>query len=141
MLILPSRRAADHQESRRRAPPCCATATPQWLIGRLACIILSICPPPPRRTTVVKRCYRMSRLSSWYLPALPLVTLLGAGPCRADDIAYSFGDARRFLGQFCVACHGPEKPKGKLNLKRFETPGQVHADRKVWDEVLSRVRD
>jgi hypothetical protein len=82
----------------------------------------------------------MSRLPPWYLPALPLVTLLGAGACRADDGPYSFRDAQRFLAQFCVTCHGPEKPKAKLNLKRFETPEQVLADRKVWGDVLGRVR-
>jgi hypothetical protein len=82
----------------------------------------------------------MSRLPPCCLPALPLVMLLGAGVCRADDSAYSCRDARRFLENFCVACHGQEKPKAKLNLKRLETPEQAHADRKVWDEVLSRVR-
>jgi hypothetical protein len=82
----------------------------------------------------------MSCLLPRWLPALPLVTLLGAGVCRADDGTYPFADARRFLGQFCVACHGADKPKAKLNLKRFETPEQVLADRKVWDEVLTRVR-
>ncbi len=82
----------------------------------------------------------MSRLTRRCLTALPLVTLLVGGACRADDGAYSFRDAQRFLAQFCVACHGPEKPKAKLNLKRFESAEQVLADRKVWDEVLSRVR-
>jgi hypothetical protein len=89
----------------------------------------------------MQRCYFMSRLPSWRVPALSLVTtLLFAGVCRADDGAYSFREARQFLGQFCVECHGPEKPRAKLNLQRFETQEKVLADRKVWDEILSRVR-
>ncbi len=83
----------------------------------------------------------MSRLPSWCLPALPLVTLLFAGVCRAEDPAYTFREAQRFLEQFCVECHGPVKPKAKLNLKRYDTPEQMLADRKVWDEILARVRN
>jgi hypothetical protein len=74
------------------------------------------------------------------VPALSLVMLLYAGEGRADDGVYEFRDAQRFLGQFCVECHGPVKPRGGLNLKRFEKPEQVVADRKVWDEIVARMR-
>ena len=69
-----------------------------------------------------------------------LPVLVGAGECAADDGPYSFRDAQKFLGQYCVGCHGPEKPKGKLDLARFTAPEQVPAERKVWGEVLKRVR-
>jgi hypothetical protein len=82
----------------------------------------------------------MSRLPPGSLSALALLAPFSASACRADDGAYSFGDAQRFLGRFCVHCHGQEKPREKLNLKRFAAAEQVLAERKVWDEVLSRVR-
>ncbi len=74
-------------------------------------------------------------------PPLRLVLALSAALVpRAADEAYSFRDAQQFVGQFCAECHGPQKPQGGLNLKRFETQEQVLAERKVWDEVLTRVR-
>ncbi len=71
---------------------------------------------------------------------LSVGSLLLPVPGRAAEEDYAFHNVRQFFGQFCIDCHGPEKLKANLNLKRFETQEQVLADRKVWYEILSRVR-
>src|SRR5262245_26381778 len=73
--------------------------------------------------------------------AVALLTLASPAALRAAEPAYAFPDAHQFLARFCVECHGPEKPQAKLNLQRFENPQQLLAARKVWDEVLLRVRN
>src|SRR5437870_3596154 len=83
----------------------------------------------------------MNRFPQRYVPVLSLAALLLPGVARAAGGADSFDDARRFLVQFCTDCHGGDKPKADLNLGQFETRDQVLADRKVWGEVLVRVRD
>src|SRR5688572_23932497 len=100
-------------------------------------MIVTVPPAPDDPTTALP----MNHFPARRVLALSLAAILLPGAGRAADGAYSFDDARRFLGQFCTDCHGPEKPKADLNLRRFETPDQVLADRKVWGEVLVRVRE
>jgi hypothetical protein len=73
--------------------------------------------------------------------AVVLLTLLAPSVVGAAEPAYAFADARRFVTEFCVECHGTKKAQGKLNLQRFETQAQLVAERKVWDEVIVRVRN
>ena len=36
------------------------------------------------------------------------------------------------VGKYCVGCHGPEKPKGKLNLAAYTDEAAVLKDRRTW---------
>lgn len=79
-------------------------------------------------------------------PLLPrslaaLLLLLPYGVVRAADKPMPFAEARRFMEQYCNDCHGPTKPKGSLNLKRFASEQQALAERKLWEEVAARVSD
>ena len=42
---------------------------------------------------------------------------------------------RPFLTNNCLACHGPEKPKGKLDLSGYTSVASIVKDHKVWGLV------
>ena len=44
------------------------------------------------------------------------------------------------LARYCVSCHGPEKPKGGLNLAAFATEAAALKDLKSWEKVLDNVK-
>jgi hypothetical protein len=46
-----------------------------------------------------------------------------------------------FIQQYCVDCHQPPKPKGKLDLTSYTTRESIIADGLEWDKHLHRVRD
>ena len=46
---------------------------------------------------------------------------------------------RPFLKDNCFSCHGPEKPKGKLDLSGYTSVASVVKDHKVWGLVRERV--
>src|SRR5262249_22351100 len=48
-------------------------------------------------------------------------------------------DVRPFLKKNCVSCHGPEKPKAKLDLSAFASLGSVVKNQSVWALVLERL--
>jgi hypothetical protein len=59
----------------------------------------------------------------------------------ARDLDADFHDhVRPFLDTHCGTCHGAERPKADLNLKRFTTPASVAADFAQWEEVLTQLR-
>lgn len=59
----------------------------------------------------------------------------------AKDLDAEFRDAvRPFLDGHCNTCHGAERPKADLNLRRFDTPASVAADFAQWEEVLTQLR-
>ncbi|HKI21207.1 MAG TPA: DUF1587 domain-containing protein, partial [Isosphaeraceae bacterium] len=46
---------------------------------------------------------------------------------------------RPFLKNHCLACHGAEKPKAKLDLGIYASVAAVVKDHRVWDVVLERL--
>ena len=46
---------------------------------------------------------------------------------------------RPFLDTYCLDCHGPQKPKGDLDLSPFTTPESVTKDLQRWELVLERL--
>jgi mono/diheme cytochrome c family protein len=46
---------------------------------------------------------------------------------------------RPFLKNNCLGCHGPEKPKGKLDLNAYTTVSSVVKDHRVWVLVRERL--
>ena len=66
--------------------------------------------------------------------------LLVAGPSWASETAGDpafQADVASFVSTYCAKCHGPEKPKGGLNLVEFADAESALKARKTW----SRVRD
>src|SRR5262245_21803713 len=82
-------------------------------------------------------------------PALPrcsllaLITLVLAhgGAASADPAEPSAADTaiRSFLTQHCLACHGAEKPKGKLRVDELPSREIGEQHRSTWLKVLKRV--
>lgn len=46
---------------------------------------------------------------------------------------------RPFLEAHCVRCHGPEKPKGDVNLSRFKSAHAVAADLPQWEAIREQL--
>ena len=55
--------------------------------------------------------------------------------------AFSDDEGTAFIDQYCVDCHQPPKPKGKLDLTLYTTVDQIVEDALDWDSHLNRVRD
>lgn len=71
-------------------------------------------------------------------PGLGLLMLATTTAALADDppaedafTAQVFPLVERYCGQ----CHGPEKPRGNLNLLKYKDVKSVVADREIWDQV------
>lgn len=71
--------------------------------------------------------------------SLGLLAIL-TGIVQADETGYDFARVRQTINKYCSECHGAEKPKGGLNLQRFASREEVLTERKVWHQVLLRVR-
>ena len=68
-----------------------------------------------------------------------LALLAAAGPVAAQEGAAFEPQFRRFVGQHCVACHGPDVQKRKLRLDQLPA---TFADKDVaatWLKVLDRL--
>ncbi|WP_435007845.1 DUF1592 domain-containing protein [Tundrisphaera lichenicola] len=48
---------------------------------------------------------------------------------------------RPFLETYCLGCHGPEKPKGDLDLSRYSDAGSVARDLGQWQAVREQLED
>jgi mono/diheme cytochrome c family protein len=49
-------------------------------------------------------------------------------------------DVKRFIDAHCVACHGPDKPKGELDLTKFTTDAEIAAGLPHAAEVLDQLK-
>lgn len=58
---------------------------------------------------------------------------------QSDEFTDDEGTA--FIEQYCIDCHQPPKPKGKLDLTLYTTVDQIVEDALDWDSHLNRVRD
>ena len=64
--------------------------------------------------------------------------VLATAPARGAEPGFRERVAP-IVGKYCVGCHGPEKPKGKLNLAAFADEEAVLKDRRTWAKVLEAV--
>src|SRR5262249_51838593 len=83
------------------------------------------------------------RLSLLLAPALALGTAWALGddrpPPHADQMAYE-KSVRPLVQQFCVSCHGGNKPSGGVNLAAFSDAASVLHDPAIWRKVLTQLR-
>jgi hypothetical protein len=87
--------------------------------------------------------------SAGYRPRMAIllfVLLLGDGTrgVRADGGVLSFDyakDIHSLIENYCLKCHGPEKPKGGVNLSTFTNIACVKADPRTWQTVLTQLRE
>ena len=45
-----------------------------------------------------------------------------------------------FLRKYCVQCHGADKPRGELNLRRYQQAPDVTRDFRRWDHIVDFIR-
>jgi hypothetical protein len=80
-------------------------------------------------------------LCTWAVLALLLATSLA----RADDgsaaLEIQFSRTiQPLLKKYCYECHGEKSPRAGVDLARFRTPRQVLEARRLWSNVLAKVR-
>ena len=61
-----------------------------------------------------------------------IVAAVSADAAPADEYR---DEIRPILEKHCYECHGPEKPKGKLNLTTFSEFDKVVEVKEVWQHV------
>ncbi len=98
----------------------------------------SCSPAPPRRTepalTEKPPVYRRTA-SARALPALALALLSLGLPAAARGDGFG-SNVRPLLQQHCLRCHGGEKPKGGVDLRKFEDEQSVRTDPDLWLRVV-----
>ena len=77
---------------------------------------------------------------------LVLVLLLGSSPhdvrAEAGVVSLDFSkEIQPLLENYCLKCHGPEKPKGGVNLSGFTNVATIHAEPRTWQTVLTQLRE
>jgi len=50
-------------------------------------------------------------------------------------------EIRPLLEQYCLNCHGAEKPKGEVNLEQFTDEASIWRDPKLWERVVVQLRE
>ncbi len=79
-------------------------------------------------------------LCGWLVGAIA-VTSTAAEPAIAPASLESHFErvVQPFLKTHCLACHGSEKPKGKLDLSVYTSAAAVVKEYRVWDVVRERL--
>ncbi len=113
-------------------------------------------PLSPART--LRHARKAPRLLLSYL-ALPALFVVGAAglaarsdqekpAARAQATAVAATEQATFaqhvqpvLNEFCVGCHGANKPAGGVNLQAFTTVAAIQKDQTTWRKALTQVRE
>ncbi len=75
----------------------------------------------------------------FWLRAMIAVILSHTGWSHAAEFTNANGTA--FIQQYCIDCHQPPRPKGKLDLSIYTSLAPIIADALDWDSHLHRIRD
>ena len=98
------------------------------------------CPPLESSAMLGVLCQR----NSIYTAACLVVFGLRTAACYAVDPKPAVSEfdrqIRPVLAKYCTRCHGAAKPKGDIDLQRFQGEVNVVKDREVWEAVLENVR-
>jgi hypothetical protein len=74
--------------------------------------------------------------------ALPILLLAAAWPARGETPPEHFrARVRPLLEHYCLDCHDGPKPKGDVDLGRFDELAVLWRDPKVWERVLVQLQD
>ena len=96
----------------------------------------ALTPKSRRRTAMISR--------SWIAQLLLLVgsitvTMPAVGTQEHDPDRRFDEVVRPFLNHHCLACHGADKPKAKLDLSVYTSVASIRKDHHVWSLVLERL--
>jgi hypothetical protein len=82
----------------------------------------------------------LTRLSAaWLLSLFALSASVSAAPTATDKQFHA--EIQPLLAKYCFRCHGPKKPKGKIELASIKDPRTVLLDRAKWLKVLEKLTD
>ena len=83
------------------------------------------------------------RPDSLNLKQLAIIVLVaGIFEIASAETSLTFDrDIQPVLDKYCLKCHGPEKPKGGINLAQVKNEATVHRDPKTWQTVLTQLHD
>ncbi len=83
----------------------------------------------------------LATLGGWYVLHPPPVVRSHASPPSVDKLEICFAsDVRPFVERYCLKCHGPNRPKGDLDLSRDTTPATIAGKMRQWSRVLERLQ-
>src|SRR5262249_39696218 len=75
-----------------------------------------------------------------------LLILLFAGRLSATPAGSSVSasdtfnsEAKPVIGEFCLKCHGANRPKAGVNLSLFTNTISVYRDPRLWEKVASKL--
>ncbi len=79
-------------------------------------------------------------LAGWYaFPPTPAASL--QTPTPPDKLESRFAsEVRPFVERYCQKCHGPNRPKGDIDLSRDATLTAVAGNMRQWSRVLDRLQ-
>ena len=83
-----------------------------------------------------------TRLLALTLMQLPICAAAVGESTSFEELAgtYQVG-ILPLLGRYCFDCHGIDCPDGELNLRRFNSLGEVRQETRVWQKVLHRLEN
>src|SRR5829696_5444503 len=80
---------------------------------------------------------RLAILFSLAFALRPAAASADAPPGQLDA---RFADTvRPFLAQYCVDCHGSDRPEADLNLERYSSLGEAARDSVRWGVILEKL--
>lgn len=91
--------------------------------------------PPKRRS-----------LSPWLLALVPVASVVGlarvaVGEPQPAPQAVFEKDLQPFLKQYCIGCHGADKPREGINLAKYTDVASLQRDQRTWRKVVQQIRE
>ena len=74
---------------------------------------------------------------------LLVLVLVATNPCSAEvesSDAYKEG-VLLYVQKYCVQCHSSSKPKGELDLTRYNKPSDLITNFRRWNNIIAFIRD
>ncbi|MDF2440366.1 MAG: hypothetical protein JWN98_1350, partial [Abditibacteriota bacterium] len=50
-------------------------------------------------------------------------------------------EIRPLISEFCGSCHGPQKPRGGIDLMKYESVLALQRDHGTWDDVVTQIHE
>lgn len=70
-----------------------------------------------------------------------IISAVVAASSASGEERPTFASVRTLLEEYCLDCHGSDKPKADIDLEKFEQPEHMWRDPKLWERVLVQLQD
>ena len=93
------------------------------------------------RSSLIVNCYSLHFQVRWFICSL-MATWVLAALAHTTDATERPKNGVAFIQHYCVECHQPPKPKGKLDLSPYASSVErLIVDALDWDKHVQRVRE